>query len=195
MLTRETGSPFTTIRGLVALALVLTIAGAPVLAKKGHAGHVDCSPLIDLAGGEDAVTIEVSLSGQLLRALCKFDEELYELCKEVHSIQALIVDLDRGEDDSDLKALRDRMRSMGRELRSAGWELVTRIREEGDEVQVLVLSENEEIHGLLVLVIESDSELICANIAGKIDLEAIQGIGEGLGIPGLEDLEDWKDDH
>jgi hypothetical protein len=34
-----------------------------------------------------------------------------------------------------------------------------------------------------------EGELVFANIAGTLDLAAIEAIGGGLGIPGLEDLE------
>jgi hypothetical protein len=34
-----------------------------------------------------------------------------------------------------------------------------------------------------------EGEMVFANIAGKLDLAAIQSIGDSLEIPGLEDLD------
>ena len=55
---------------------------------------------------------------------------------------------------------------------------------------MLVLSDGEVIQGLTVMVIDmEEGELVFANIAGTLDLAAIQEIGDGLGIPGIEDLD------
>jgi hypothetical protein len=42
-----------------------------------------------------------------------------------------------------------------------------------------------------VLVMDADEgQLVFANIAGELDLEAIGQLGEHLDFPGLQDLED-----
>ena len=80
------------------------------------------------------------------------------------------------------------IRDISKQLKAQDWELVARLKEAaGEEVHVLVLNIDEKIEGMVVMVID-DSELVFANIAGTIDMEAISKIGEGFGIPGLSDL-------
>ena len=58
---------------------------------------------------------------------------------------------------------------------------------------MLALSDGEAIQGLVVMVVdrseEGGAELVFANIAGAIDLAAIQQIGEGFNVPGLDGLD------
>jgi hypothetical protein len=87
------------------------------------------------------------------------------------------------------------MREMEARLLNDGWERVARIRDEDTEVKVLVLNDDEAIHGLVVMVADHDEgEMVFANIAGVIDLAAISAIGQSLDIPGLQNLDLGDDD-
>jgi len=158
----------------------------------GHPGHIDSSKLVELAGGDDVVSLEIHLSGGLLKAVAKVDPDLYELVKNVYGIDAVILELPNA---AAAEKARKAIRSTGQQLAAKGWERVARIRDGSEEVQVLVLNVDEKIDGLVVMVIDASDggEVVFANIAGTIDLAAIQQIGEGFGIPGLEDLEELKD--
>jgi len=177
---------------LMAGALAL-LMGAPAAAA--HPGFVDCSRLVEMGGGDDAVRVEVNLSGGLLRALAKVDPDLYELVQDLYSVNAVVLAPGRG----GAEQARLTIRSMGEELTRRGWERIARVREEDADVQVLVRTKDEKIEGLVVLVVEINDpddddedggEIVCANIAGMIDLEKVRQIGEGFDIPGLGDLTD-----
>jgi len=168
--------------------LLIFLASLPALAGS-HPGHVDSAALVEKAGGDDAIRVEINLSGKLLQAFAKVDPALYELVSEISSIEAVILDMS-GEGSS-AKALTV-IRDISKQLKAKDWELVARLKEDaGEEVHVLVLNIDEKIEGMVVMVID-DSELVFANIAGTIDMEAISKIGEGFGIPGLSDLGDLE---
>jgi len=153
-----------------------------------HPGYVDGSVLLSLAG-EDTGSVEVTLHGPLLKALMSFDPELKELAGELESIHAVVLDMDE-DDTGRWKKGRELLLRTEKDLLSRGWDRITKIQDEGANVSVMVLSDEETIGGLVVLVSGEDGELVFANIAGNIDLAAISKLGEKLDIPGLDDLED-----
>ena len=73
----------------ILIATLLIVWALPASAA-GRSGYVDSAPFLALVS-EDAGTVEVSLQGALLRALCGFDADLKELCKGLESIHALVV--------------------------------------------------------------------------------------------------------
>jgi hypothetical protein len=170
-------------------AVVLALASS--LAPAGDdRGLVDGSEFIRLAG-DDAVTVEVSIKGALLKALTSADPELAKVAGGLESIHAVILDVERGDV---AQRVVDRMRKVEEQLLSEGWERLARVKDEDSEVKVLVLNDEEAIHGLVVMVAD-DEELVFANISGILDLAAISAIGAGLDIPGLDDLKlEGKDD-
>jgi hypothetical protein len=173
------------------LALLLLLAGAG--AARGDEvpgpGHVDCSGLKRAAGGEDAERVEVNLSGALMKIIARgLPEEMGDL-GGLESIHALILE---AADRAARQRVRDEMRAMEKAVLARGWTRLALVKEEGEEVRVLVLNDDENILGLLVLVVGED-EIVCANVAGVLDLEAIERLGEEMDIPGLDDLEEYQE--
>jgi hypothetical protein len=166
------------------------LAGA-ALATPGSAagvkGLVDSSAFVELAGGDDAVTIEVNLGGSLLKALARVDPGLYELVGGVERIHAVILRLG---DESSFAGASRVIGQTSKSLIGGGWERIARVREDDGDVQVLVLNDEESIQGLVVMAVNrGDGELIFANVAGIIDLAKLQALGERMEIPGLEELD------
>ena len=170
----------------VALLLVCAVAAAPSALAAKHIGFVDSSPFVAIAG-EDAVMIEIDLSGALLQTIGKLDEDLHELIGGLHSIHAVVLELDgNGRSESARKAIID----IEKDLKARSWQRIALVREEDGEVRVLTLADGDAIQGLIVMIIDMDEgQLVFANIAGTLDLAAISALGDGLGIPGLDDLE------
>jgi len=182
-----TGRIFTA-RAIGAMLLVGALAMLPAAAgdRSRPAGYVDGSMLIDLAG-EDALTVEISLHGALLKAITRADEDLDDLAGGLESINAVILDL---ENVPSRAKIREVVEDIQRDLRRRGWERLARVKEANSVVNVLVLNDAETIQGLVVLVVdEEDQQVIFANVAGVIDLAAIEKLGDELDIPGLDDLE------
>jgi hypothetical protein len=170
----------------LALLLLCAVAGAPSSQAAKGLGFVDSQPFIDIAG-EDAVMVEVNLSGALLQTLGKMNADLHELVGGLESIHAVVLQLN-GPDRSE--SARRTIVDIEKGLKKRSWQRLALVREEDGEVRILTLSDGEAIQGLVVMVIDmEEGELVFANIAGTLDLAAIQEIGDGLGIPGIEDLD------
>ena len=179
---------------LFCAVLVVGLAG-PTWAQgeyRKHPGYVDGSKLLAMAD-EDTGTVEVSLNGALLRALISFDPELKEIASGLESIHAIVLDM--GDEDENRWARgRELLLETEKSLVRQNWQRITKIQDEGTQVSVLALSDEETIHGLVVLVAGDDGELVVANIAGDIDLAALAKLGEKLDIPGLDQLDEDGDD-
>ena len=189
MMRRLQGSPARALT-LAACMLALAWPGAPLGAAsgghKGLPGFVDAQKLIDLVG-DDAVLVEVSLHGALLRALTRVDPELHALVGGVESIHAVIVELPGERLDPRVV---EAVRATERGLLGRGWERLARVRDDDGELKVLVLARDERIEGLVVLGVDREEDrLVFANLAGLLDLDAISRIGAELDIPGLDGLD------
>jgi hypothetical protein len=68
---------------------------------------------------------------------------------------------------------------------------LAKIKDGSEHVSVLILTDDETIRGLTVMVSDSGpgGSFVFANVAGVIDLAAIQRLGEQMNIPGLNQLE------
>ena len=179
------------------ISLALAIAGclllvglaSPAVAESKSLdrlpGYVDGQAFVDLAG-DDAVTVEISIHGALLKALASVDEDLEGMVGGLESIHAVILEV---ENDEATRRIRELMREIERKLLAQGWQRLARVKEQDAEIKVLVLNDDEAILGLVVLIAGED-ESVFANVAGKLDLSAIAKIGESFDIPGLDELGD-----
>jgi hypothetical protein len=181
------------VRVLAAMGLTILLLGSPVHSESKKAspgpGVVDGTKLIDLVG-DDAVIVEVSLGKSLLKMMTGSDPELDEQLGGLESIYALVIDLS---DPEAAERARDAVRDIERRLISDGWERIARIKDTDAEIKVLVLLHDEEmIEGLVVMIfsVEDDEPaLVFANIAGLIDMAALEDLGEELDLPGLDELD------
>ena len=152
-------------------------------------GFVDGKQLIDVVG-DDAVLVEVSLGKSLLRMVTGSDPDMKEQLGGLESVYALIVDLS---DEETAALVREEVKRIERRLVDDGWERIARIKDTDAEIKVLVLLHEEQmIEGLVVMVfsVEDDEPaLVFANIAGLIDMEALEDLGEELDLPGLDELD------
>ena len=176
------------------LALALALAAPPAGAaergdKAAVPGFVDGTRLAELAG-DDAVSVEITLGKSLLKPILRADPELEKLAGGLESIYALVLEI---ESPSVAEQVVREVREIESRLVARGWERVARVREKDEEVKVLVLVKDEQTYdGLVVLVVdrsEDAAQVVFANIAGKIDLAAIERLGETIDVPGLSDIE------
>ncbi len=181
----------TKVRLVIAVAsglLLLMLVSSPAVAEKKSLdkvpGYVDGAAFVELAG-DDAVTVEISIHGGLLKMLASVDPELEEMAGGLESIHAVIVEAENKETN---RQLVDLMRRTESRLMGQGWERLARVKDDETEVKVLVLYDEEAILGLVVMVAGDEHEFVFANIAGTLNLAAIAALGESLDIPGLEQL-------
>lgn len=188
----------------VSLSVVLVVLfAAPALADPGDeykkmAGYVDFEELGLV--NEFEPSIEVFLKGPLLklaREAVKHDEpDLAGALDNIKLIRVNVFDLDEI-DGFDTKDLLQRTKKLATNLEKQGWEIAIRVRERHEHVYVYLLpGKNEDIDGLVVMVIEDDDQAVFVNIVGTIDPEQIGRIGHSIHIDGvnLDHLDDYYDD-
>ncbi len=77
--------------------LLLALLASPAVAQKTSLerlpGYVDGAAFIDLVG-DDAVTVEVSIHGSLLKALLGVDPDLKAMAGGLESIHAVILEIE-----------------------------------------------------------------------------------------------------
>ena len=169
------------------MLLWAALAIAPARAEEGPGpGYVDGAVFLELFG-EDSVTLEVSISRSLIKIMTAAHPDLKELAGGLESIHAVVIE---AAEPAAAERARKAIREIDRRLAKQGWDRVARVRERTAEVKVLVLNDDESIQGLVVMVVDPDEgEVVFVNIAGRLNLEAIQKIGGGLKIPGLENID------
>ena len=154
-------------------------------------GYVDPEPFLEL-GGDDDLALEISLSGALLKmisgGMASAEPELAETMSGLRSIQAVILELSTPEKRTRGSEL---VRAAEKQLRKNRWERVARVKDDEGRVSVWILSTEDRVDGVTVLIhSQDDGELVFVNIDGTIDLSKLKALGEKLDIPGLDGLED-----
>jgi len=172
----------------VAACMLAAVSVSPLMAGNGF---VDPEPFIDL-GGEDDLTLEISISGALLRmisaGLAGADQDLADTVAGLHSIHAVILSM-----DSEAKQLRGKelLRSMEKRLRRDAWDRIARVNDDEGNLSVWTLGTENTVDGVTVMIHgKQDGELVFVNIAGLIDPSKPEELGERLNLPGLDNLEE-----
>lgn len=176
-------------RSLVCVAALAIALGSPSVRAKDLAsvpGFVDGAVFLD-CGGEDALSVEVRLSGTLIRLACSFDPDLCEAIKGIEMIHALILDASALPPQA-VQCMRDEVHAIDKRLSRQGWERVALVKEADEEVRVLVLPGETSIDGLVVMAM-GKAEIVFSNIAGPVDLEALRRLGEEMDMPGLGEID------
>ena len=182
------------IRLFGAFALLAALAAGPLWAQaKDYTkirGFVDKSGFTGLVGEND-IQIEVWLPGSLLQIVKAVDPELGDLVGGLELAQAVVIET---EDEGTSRKLAERVRSTESALLKEGWVRLAKIKDGSEHVSVLILTDDETIRGLTVMVSDSGPEgsFVFANVVGVIDLAAIQKLGEQMSIPGLDQLQAEK---
>jgi hypothetical protein len=174
------------------VALVAALIALPSSPRAAEAqGFVDGSIFKEIAG-EQAVTVEVSIGKNLLRAFAPAAQDLKDLILGLDSIHAVILDLGEVPDPAGkLRRARERIVEMDERLKGRGWERLALVREGSETVRVLVLPAQDKIQGLVVMAAD-DEEVVFVNVAGVIDLARLGEIGEAFQVPGLDALDRGK---
>ena len=158
-------------------------------------GYIDGSAFADLAD-EGSKIVEVNIAAPLLKALSraapsKDGEDVGELLRQLQSISAVIVELDKN--PARIERAAKLVREMENRLKRERWERLARVRDKDQKVGVFVRNDDKVIDGLVVLVLDEDEgQVVFANIAGVIDLARIGKLGEKLNVPGLDALKEGE---
>ena len=148
-------------------------------------GYVDFGRLESWFG--DEAKVEIDVRGALLRMVAsssrREDPELANMLSRLRAVQVRVYPLT----PAVRNALRGRTSEFARGLRSAGWESVVRVRDEGSHVDMMLRTLGDHVAGLMVMVTddEDDDEAVFINIVGDVDPDQVGRIGERFGVRNL----------
>ena len=174
---------FQSVLKLVSLSLLL-IAGMNVTARAQDA-RLQLTTL-DYLAGKASQTVDVNIDQKLLQLTAKFfgnepdDKEIKALISGLKGIYVKSFEFEHeGEyTAADVEAIRA-------QLKSSAWNRIVGVvsKREGD-IEVYLMSNNNEITGLAVLSVEP-KELTVVNIIGPVDIAKLATLEDQFGIPDL----------
>ena len=171
--------------GALFILAPITAWGQSELSKEP--GYVDLDAMEDWFGEEPFLFVNVKgvLLNLVAEASSREDPDLAELLRKLKAVQV------RGykNDGIDLKAVRGRATALTRDLEKKGWEPAVRVRDEGEQVELLMRSNGQSIAGLMIVVASKEDEIVFVNIVGDIDPSQIARLGRKFDIDELE--RDW----
>jgi len=134
--------------------------------------------------------IEVTLKGALLRmgarAAATEDPEAAAMMRDIKGIYV------RGYpvNGRSMEDVGRKMAGISRNLKSDGWDVITRVRDKESNVYVMVKEgRQEDVIGMLVMVLDMDDDepmAMFVNIDGKVDPDKIERLTGNLNINGME---------
>jgi hypothetical protein len=168
------------------IALAATLAFLPPAIA--HAGSTDLDLGSFTPTGEGRF-VQVHLGDNLIRMAAKlaeqFEPEVATLLHSLHLVRVNVVgvtDVNREEIQAQLTGIRER-------LDTGGWDRIAAIKEGQDDIQVhSKLKSDEVIEGVVVTVLQGNSEAVMVHVAGNILPEQIAELGKALNIEPLSKI-------
>lgn len=143
-------------------------------------GYVDFGNLTDLFGREPKV--EVMLGGPLVTFLAEAsrqeDPELAKMLDGLTAISVNVYELDQG----DTEAARERVEQLAGRLRDQQWQRTVKVTDEDSRVHMFMKTDGNQIAGLTLMVLGSDSEAVFINVVGNVDPAALGKLAGKFGV-------------
>jgi len=164
----------------LAIALLLLAGAAPAQQVKWN---------FDKLAARASDTVDVSLSGSLLRLATKFlsddDKDEAKVKKLVGGLKGIYVKSFEFKKPGEYSAAD--VESFRAPLHAPDWERVVGVHssEDGETVEVYIKNEGKGIGGLAIIASEP-KQLTLVNIVGAIDLDSLSELGGHLGIPEVD---------
>ncbi len=176
------------LRSLLA-ATTLSLVFATSLRAADEPGYVDFGRF---SAAPEARFVEVNVKSGLLKFAARIaatqEPEAAELLRNIRHVRVNVVGLD----ESNQAATVARVHEIRADLEQRGWEKVVVAREprqaRTDDVAVFALSNEDEIQGIVVTVIEHQGNAVLVNVVGNIRAEQIAKLGEKLDLKPLQKL-------
>ncbi len=155
----------------------------------GLASAQDVKWNYDKLAAKASDTVEVSLSGGLLRLATKFlsddDKDEAQVKKLVGGLKGIYVRSFEFKKPGDYSPAD--VESFRTPLRAPDWERIVGVHstEDGETVEVYIKNEGKGIGGLAIIATEP-KEVTLVNIVGPIDLDSLSELGGHFGIPEVE---------
>lgn len=172
---------------LLALACMTLLIGAcGITAPRSNDGFADLESL----GMRDTDRVmNISIGPTLLHFTAGFlddDPEIRELLRGLDGVRVRIYEI-----DGDASRVAQHISAMSENLQGDGWAPVMLVREEDEEVHMLMRVVDGQICGMTVLVSDGDSEAVIVNLMGEIRPQQFSDVMVALEVdaPGIDDVQ------
>lgn len=172
---------------LLLLTTFLGIFSVKAATKDLGTGYVDLGTFSPPDNGGQFVEVKITsgLINIAARLIEQAEPEAAKLLRGIKLVRVNVIGLSKNNSTE----ISDRVKTIRSELEHDGWERVVAVREKKDDIGVyLKLRGDEAVEGVVVTVIEGNSEAVLVNVVGDIRPEQIAMIGERLHIDSLEKL-------
>ena len=151
-----------------------------------YAGFANFGDLTALEDGE--MVTEILIEEKLLRMVAKFTNDDPDLSNLIGGLKLIKVNTFEVT-SSNADQLKDKAKSIDKELMNKKWDRIVKTRSKGEIANVYVKTAGEEeFIGLTVVAIDEDGEAAFVNIVGNIDMDTLGKLGEKFDIPGIDNI-------
>lgn len=151
-----------------------------------YAGFANFGDLAALEDGE--MVTEIIIEEKLLRMVAKFTNDDPDLSNLIGGLKLIKVSTFEVT-PSNADQLKEKAKSIDKELMKNKWDRIVKTRSKGEIANVYVKTAGEEeFIGLTVIAIDEDGEAAFVNIVGNIDMDTLGKLGEKFDIPGIDDI-------
>jgi hypothetical protein len=168
------------------LALLVLMTGCGITAPRSNDGFAD----LDSLGMFDTDrVISLSIGPTLLHFAARYvdnDPEVRDLLRSLDGVRVRVYEV-----DGDAQKVAGRMETMSANLQQDGWAPVMLVRQQDEQVHMLMRTVDGQICGMTVLVLDGDSEAVIVNLMGEIRPEQFSDVMVALDVDagGVDDLE------
>ncbi len=183
-------SPAGDMRGFTTLVIVavlmFSLAGCGITAPRGNEGYAD----LDSLGMMDTDrVISLSLGPAVLHFAASFiddDPEVRDLLRSLDGVRVRVYEV-----NGDASKVAGRIQHMSSKMQEDGWQPVMLVRQEDEQVHMLMRMVGDEIRGMTVLVLDGDSEAVIVNLMGDIKPEQFGDVMVALDVDsgGVDEVE------
>lgn len=173
--------------GLLLLACgTLFIGACGITAPRSNDGYAD---LESLGMRDTDRVINLSIGPTLLHFAARYmddEPETRDLLRSLDGVRIRIYEI-----DGDASRVAHRIFRMSEHLQEDGWEPVMLVREQDEEVHMLLRMDNNHISGMTVLISDGESEAVIVNLMGEIRPEQFGDVMVALEVdaPGVDDVQ------
>ena len=175
------------IKGMLVLVCVsFFLSACGITAPRSNEGYAD---LESLGMRDTDRVINISIGPSLLHFAARFideDPETRDLLRNLDGVRVRIYEI-----DGDAGRVNQRIFTMSQHLQEDGWAPVLLVREQGEEVHMLMRMDDDHIRGMTVLVSDGESEAVIVNLMGEIRPEQFGDVMIALNVdaPGVNDVQ------
>ena len=175
------------IRSAVLVILAgLTLGACGITAPRNNDGFAD---LESLGMFDTDRVMNLSIGPTVLHFAARYiddDPEVRDLLRSLDGVRIRIYEI-----DGDAGRVAQRIFSMSQHLQQDGWAPVMLVREQDEEVHMLVRMDEGYINGMTVLISDGESEAVIVNLMGEIRPEQFGDVMLALDVdaPGVDDVQ------